>query len=120
MQTDSDGSGTYILSCGYGMRSSGGRIPQVEDAPGNLRTRVNGVPGRVLLSWSDAGARNYEAQKTTDLSGATGWESAEEMPGAIRIAFEGLTSGTKYAFRVRAWGNGMPGPWSTPAQQMAP
>jgi hypothetical protein len=65
-------------------------------------------------------ARNYEAQETTDLTGATGWESAEEMPSATKLSFEGLTSGTKYAFRVRAWGNGMPGPWSTPVQQMAP
>jgi hypothetical protein len=93
----------------------------VEDAPGSLRTRVNGVPGQVLVSWSaPAGARNYEAQVTTDLSGATGWTSAPEMPGKTRIAFEKLESGTQYAFRVRAWGNGMPGPWNSPIQQMAP
>lgn len=121
VQTNSDGGGTYILSCGYGIRSNGSPIPPVEDAPGNLRTRVNGVPGQVLFSWNGVnGARNYEGQKTTDLTGATGWESAVEMPSATKLPFEGLTSGTKYGFRVRAWGNGMPGPWSTPVQQMAP
>lgn len=121
VQTKSDGSGTYILSCGFGIRSNSTPTPPVEDAPENLRTRVNGVPGQVFFSWSGViGARNYEAQMTTDLTGATGWTGAGEMPSATKLAFEGLTSGTKYAFRVRAWGNGMPGPWSTPVQQMAP
>ncbi len=82
---------------------------------------MNGVHGQVLFSWKGLpGARNYEAQETSDLSGATGWESATEMPSGAKPPFEWLTSGTKYAFRVRAWGNGMPGPWSTPVQQMAP
>ena len=121
VQTNSAGEATYISSCGFGIRSSGTPIPPIDTAPTNLRTRVNGVPGQVLFSWKGlSGARNYEAQKTTDLTGATGWESAIEMPSGAKLSFEGLTSGTKYAFRVRAWGNGMPGPWSTPVQQMVP
>lgn len=121
VQTDSAGEATYITSRGFGIRSSGTPIPPIDTAPANLRTRVNGVPGQVLFSWKGlSGARNYEAQKTSDLTGATGWESAIEMPSGAKLTFEGLTSGTKYAFRVRAWGNGMPGPWSTPVQQMVP
>jgi len=119
VQTDSDGNATYITSCGYGVRSNGTPAPPVEDPPYALRTQVNGTPGKVLLSWTvPVGARYFEAQSTTDLSGAAGWVTAEQMPSKTRIDFEGLTSGTRYAFRVRAWGNGMPGPWSTPVQQM--
>ena len=119
VQTDSNGSPTYILSCGFGVRSNGTPAPSVEDPPYALRTQVNGTPGKVLLSWlPPTGARYFEAQSTTNLSGETGWVNAEQMPTKSKIDFDGLTSGTRYAFRVRAWGNGMPGPWSTPVQQM--
>ncbi len=70
VQTDSNGSATYILSCGYGVRSNGTPAPPVEDPPYSLRTKVNGTPGKVLLSWlPPTGARYFEAQSTTDLSG---------------------------------------------------
>jgi hypothetical protein len=119
VQTDSDGNATYIMSCGFGVRSNGTPTPPVEDPPLDLRTKVNGTPGKVLFSWSaPVGARYYEAQSTTELSGESGWVTAGQMPTKTKIDFEGLTSGTRYAFRVRAWGNGMPGPWSSPVQQM--
>jgi hypothetical protein len=119
VQTESDGSAAYIMSCGYGVRSNGTPAPPVEDPPFALRTQVNGTPGKVLFSWAaPLGARYFEAQSTTDLSGETGWVSAAKMPTKTKIDFNGLTSGTRYAFRVRAWGNGLPGPWSTPVQQM--
>jgi hypothetical protein len=119
VQTDSDGNATYITSCGYGVRSNGTPTPPVEDPPYALRTQVNGTPGKVILSWTaPVGARYFEAQSTTDLSGETGWVTAGKMPSKTKIDFTGLTSGTRYAFRVRAWGNGLPGPWSTPVQQM--
>lgn len=121
VQTNSDGSAIYITSCGFGVRSNGTPTPPVEDAPGDLRTRVNGVPGMINFSWGGVNyARNYEVQTTTDLSGATGWASQTEMPSKTKLPILALESGTKYALRARAWGNGMPGPWSTPVQQMAP
>ena len=51
--------------------------------------------------------------------GATGWTTVGSTPSKTRVNVDGLTSGTKYAFRVRALGNGQPGPWSGPVQQMA-
>jgi hypothetical protein len=85
----------------------------VEDPPYALRTQVNGTPGNVHLSWTaPVGARYFEAQSTTDLRGETGWVTAGKMPTKTKIEFTGLTSGTRFAFRVRAWGNGLPGPWS--------
>ncbi len=86
-----------------------------------MRTRINGTPGRIIMSWKSVlGARNYEVQYTTDLTGATGWVNADSMAGAPRLNVDGLTSGTRYALRVRACGNGAPGPWSGPVQQLAP
>ena len=119
VQTNSDGDETYILSCGYGVRSSGTSNPPVVDPPYALRTKVNGTPGTVYFSWTaPAGAQFFEVQYTTDLSGETGWTGSGAMPSASKTSFDGLTSGSRYAFRVRAWGNGRPGPWSTPVQQM--
>ena len=121
VQTNADGEATYITSCGFELRANPSPTPSVEDAPTDLRSRVNGVPGVIYFSWASVlYARNYEVQITTDLSGATGWTSQTEMPSKLRLTVAGLVSGTKYAIRVRAWGNGMAGPWSTPVQQMAP
>jgi hypothetical protein len=84
-------------------------------------TRINGTPGRVVLSWTaQLGARNYEIQYTTDLTGATGWTNAPLMPGKTKLNVDGLESGTKYAFRIRACGNKEPGPWSSIVLQRAP
>ena len=74
----------------------------------------------MVLGWTGViGVRVYEAQYTTDLSGATGWTTVPSTTSKTRVNVDGLTSGTKYAFRVRALGNGQPGPWSGPVQQMA-
>jgi hypothetical protein len=42
------------------------------------------------------------------------------MSGKTKLAINGLTSGTKYAFHVRACGNAAPGPWSVIIIQLAP
>lgn len=55
-----------------------------------------------------------------DLTGATGWVSAPEMSGATLLNVSDLTSGTRYALRVRGCANSAPGPWSGPVQQLAP
>lgn len=115
------GEAAFVLSTGYGVRSKAVPYPPIEHAPTEVRTAVNGSPGRVIVSWKGVrGARNYEVQYTTDLTGATGWVSAPAMSGGGKLAIDGLNSGTKYGFRVRACGNGTPGPWSGPVQQMAP
>ncbi len=51
-----------------------------------------------MMSWKRVlGARNYEVQYTTDLSGVTGWTDAAEMSGGTRLNVDGLVSGTRYA-----------------------
>jgi hypothetical protein len=87
----------------------------------SLRATINGTPGRIILYWAAVtSAWNYEAQYTTDLTGATGWTDAPKMSGKTKLAINGLTSGTKYAFHVRACGNAAPGPWSVVIIQLAP
>ena len=121
VNTVADGSAAFILSTGYGVRANPAPKPPIEDAPGNVRTRINGVPGQVTVIWKGvAGARNYEVQYSLDLSGATGWTTVAETPGGGRLSVGGLTSGTRYVFRVRGYGNAQPGPWSSPVPQIAP
>ena len=121
VNTQADGDAAFIRSTGYDVRATPTPVPPLTEAPTDLRTRINGVPRQVMMSWKGLfGARVYEVQYTTDLTGATGWTSVSETPGKTRVSIDGLTSGTKYAFRVRALGSGQPGPWSGPVQQMAP
>jgi hypothetical protein len=121
VNTVADGSDAFILSTGYEVRATPTPRPPLTEAPSDVRTRINGVPANVLVLWQGlSGARNYEVQYTTDLSGATGWSNVPETPGATRLDVGGLVSGTKYAFRVRGFSTGQPGPWSIPVPQMAP
>lgn len=73
------------------------------------------------LTWKGiVGARNYEVQYSLDLSGATGWTTVAETLGKGRINVDDLTSGTKFAFRVRGFSKAYPGPRSGPVQQWLP
>ena len=70
----------------------------MEDAPGDLDTRVNGVPGVIHFSWGKVFyARNYEVQTTTDLTGATGRTSQPEMPGLLRLEIPGLVTNARFS-----------------------
>ena len=120
VNTEAGGDAAFIMSCGFNVRATPTPIPPITEPPTQLKTSINGVPGRVVLYWTGVlGARVYEAQYTTDLSGATGWTTVGSTPSKTRVNVDGLTSGTRYAIRVRALGNGQPGPWSGPVQQMA-
>jgi hypothetical protein len=120
VENAADGDAAFVLSTGYGVRATPKPYPAFVPVTGII-TRINGTPGRVVLTWiGQLGARNYEIQYTTDLTGASGWVNAPSMPGKTRLNVDGLVSGTRYAFRIRACGNAEPGPWSSPVQQMVP
>ncbi len=120
VNAQADGDAAFIMSCGFAVRATPTPTPPITEPPTQLTTSINGVPGRVVLGWTGViGARVYEVQYTTDLSGVTGWTTVGSTPSKTRVNVNGLTSGTKYAFRVRALGNDQPGPWSGPVQQMA-
>lgn len=120
VETSAVGRSTMILGAGFDLWSV--RTPLAPlAAPTNLRARVPTMPGMVLLSWTpEYGARLYQVQYTMDLSGSSGWTDVPENATTARLSVEGLASGTRYAFRVRACARGIPGPWSPAVQQMAP
>lgn len=53
VQTSANGEETFITSSGYGVRIGGSPRPPEEDAPGDLRIRVNGVAGAINFSWGN-------------------------------------------------------------------
>lgn len=121
VQQKAAGDASFILNCGFEVSADPTPLPPITEAPTELNTKINGTPGRVIFSWSKVlSARNYEIQYTTDLTGATGWVDAAAMTGKTKLAVDDLNSGTKYAFHVRACGNGAPGPRSVVIIQMAP
>lgn len=120
VETLSDGSTSFILSTGYGVRATPAPVP-TPGAPLDLRAKMGADTGTILTQWTTVlGAKAYEVDYTTDLSGATGWVSADETPSKGRLLLKGLDSGTVYLIRVCALGNGASGPYANPVQQMAP
>jgi len=65
------------------------------------------------------GAHFYIWQRCSDPLLEANWQQIE-ITTATKFTVPGLTSGTKYWFRVAAKGTGAQGPWSDPAQKMAP
>ena len=81
VNTVADGDDAFILSTGYEVRSTPTPVPPITVGPANVRARINGVVGQVTLLWQTVlGARNYEVQYSTDLSGLTGWQTVAETP----------------------------------------
>jgi len=85
----------------------------------NLSATTGDFVGTVDLAWDKVpGARSYVIQMTTTPSDEASWKLAGS---AVKSSFTaaGLTSGTKYWFRVAALGTAGQGPWSDPAEKMA-
>lgn len=118
--TTSNGNATFILSTGYGVRATPTPVPS-PGAPTHLRVKMGTDPGSIQAIWKAIiGAKVYNVQYTTDPTGADAWIDADSTPSAARLLLTGLESGTTYLIRVCALGNGLPGPFTTPVQQMAP
>jgi hypothetical protein len=62
------------------------------------------------------GTKSYEVQQSTD---AANWQHAG-VATKSKLTVSGLTTGTKYWFRVRAVGGNATSPWSDPATKVAP
>jgi hypothetical protein len=77
--------------------------------------------GEVDLQWNPIrrGLKSYIIEKTTDAGAATGWTHAG-ISTKSKTSISGLTSGTRYWFRVAAVGTAGQGPWSDPATKTAP
>jgi predicted phage tail protein len=87
--------------------------------PKRLTASAGDHDGEVDLSWDRlAGAKSYVVEKSVDPPTATGW-SHTAVSTKSSFTVTGLTSGTRYWFRVAAINaNGQSG-WSDPASKMA-
>jgi hypothetical protein len=119
-QASTKGDADKILSLGL-TPFEPGRAPAVGPMPtvANLNATTGDFAGTVDLTWDKVpGARTYNIQLTTTPNDDA---SFKLVSASVRSSYTvtGLTSGTKYWFRVAAVGTAGPGPWSDPAEKMA-
>jgi hypothetical protein len=109
-----------IVSSGFELAGSGG-APVVLTAVTSLAATMGDDPGELDLSWDRVtGATLYEVWRNSDPNNAAGWVFVCTCTKSSTTV-TGLTSGTKYWFRVHAkGGNETVGPWSDPATSIAP
>ncbi len=109
-----------IRSAGLDVRAPSASAPSSPPAPPALTATVGDHDGEIDLSWDTVrGARSYVIERSTDPTTETSWVHAG-LSTRSKITIEGLTSGTRYWFRVAALTNNGQAPWSNPAMKIAP
>ncbi len=89
-------------------------------APANFTLSEGDHPQEVDAQWDAVrGARGYILQSTTTADVATSWKQAA-LSTRSSCTLTGLTTGTQYWVRVCAFGPLGNGPFSNPAQKVAP
>jgi hypothetical protein len=108
-----------IASAGMTPRAVGGPST-LPDVPSDMDATIGNHEGELDLSWDAvSGARSYLIQQTTDPNAASSWTHAGTSTKSS-ITINGLTSGTRYWFRVSAVGAAGQSGWSDPATKIAP
>lgn len=108
-----------ILSAGMDVRSAPSFQTQPAGAPGNLSVSQSDHEGTVDAHWDTVKGASYEIQKSIDPPTATSWvHAAVSVKSSVTIT--GLTSGTRYWFRVAAVTSAGQSGWSDPATKIAP
>lgn len=109
-----------IRSAGMDTRAAPTSTSGAPGQPQGLNATAGDHEGEVDLSWDTvAGARSYVIEKSPDPPTNSSWTHAG-VSTKSRSTVSGLTSGSKFWFRVAAVGtNGQSG-WSDPATRMAP
>ena len=119
VESASGGDEAKILSAGFEIKGKAtpiGAMPQVE----GLDSTVGDAEGRIILRWKSVkGAKTYEVQTCPDPITAAGWKAAGLSTKASLI-LDGLPTGGRCWFRVRAIGSAGPGPWSDPCVKTVP
>lgn len=107
-----------ILSAGLSLRSAATQTTQAS-APTALAATEGDHEGELDLGHNPTkGAKSYEYQQSPDPPTATSWvHAAIAVKSSVTIS--GLTSGTRYWFRVRAITSAGPTGWSDPATKIA-
>lgn len=119
VENTSAGDAAKIQSAGMEIRADGAPIGALP-APQGLIATVGDNDGELDLDWDSVrGATTYLVQRSLDPPTATSWQQAIVVTKS-KGTVTGLTSGTKYWFRVAAVGAAGQGPWSDPATRIAP
>ena len=110
---------SLIASAGMSARAIGGGST-MPDVPSGLEVTIGDHDGELDLFWDSVlGAKSYLIQQSADPNVATSWTHAGTSTKSS-TTIGGLTSGTRYWFRVCAVGAGGQSGWSDPATKIAP
>lgn len=119
VESASDGNEAKIQSAGMSVRAKPvpvGALPM----PAGLAATAGDKEGEIDLSWDRVtGAKSYEVEQSPDPITTSSWKHAG-VSTKSSITVSGLTSGTKYWFRVAGIGAAGQGAWSDPATKYAP
>lgn len=109
-----------IRSAGMDTRAPAAPSAGTLDAPGSVNVTGGDADGEIDLSWNPVdGAKTYQIEQSPDPITATSWKQATATTKS-KATVEGLTSGTRYWFRVAAVGTSGQGAWSNPVSKIAP
>ncbi|MFT5471462.1 MAG: hypothetical protein ACI8UO_006596, partial [Verrucomicrobiales bacterium] len=107
-----------ILSAGMDVRDTGGPV-QMTQVTG-LDAGFGDDAGEVDLNWDPIrGSKSYEVQRSPDLVTAESWTHGA-VSTKSKATLNGLPTGTRCWFRVRAVGANGNGAWSDPATKIVP
>lgn len=112
---------SIILSGGVNVKSSAPATSSGDPAPpAGLHATASDHEGEIDLAWDRAeNAKSYVIERSADPPTATSW-AHETVSTKSSATIDGLTSGTRYWFRVAAVTSGGQSGWSDPAAKMAP
>lgn len=115
----SGGDETKIKSVGMDVRATASSTEDL-NTPASLAATAGDHEGEIDLQWDKvARARSYVVEISTDPPTNSSWQHSS-VSTKSRATIEGLTSGTKYWFRVAAVGSNGQSGWSDPATKIAP
>lgn len=120
IESASDGDEIKIRGAGLDTRTPAASSSDELAAPNALAATAGDHDGEIDLHWDKVGrARSYIIEMSADPPTNTSWQH-KTVSLKSQVTIEGLTSGTKYWFRVAGVStNGQSG-WSDPATKIAP
>lgn len=110
---------TKITSAGMDIKAERSAVGDLA-APTGMEAAAGDRDGEIDLTWDKVkGTRSYVIERSADPPTTTSWSHAA-IATRSQTTVGGLTSGTKYWFRVAAIGATGQSPWSDPATKFAP
>ncbi|HEX8494332.1 MAG TPA: fibronectin type III domain-containing protein [Pyrinomonadaceae bacterium] len=120
VESASAGREDVILSAGMEVRDLPSPIGAVPGVPTSMSPTMGDQEGEIDLSWN---AVPYAQSYIVDVSPSPATDDSWEQAAVVTTSsttVQGLTSGSKYWFRVKAVGPGGQSGWSDPVMKMSP